>query len=140
MYTAYIDGGARGNPGPAGIGIVLLKNNKIIHEISQYIGRSTNNVAEYTALLFLLDYCKNKSIMSLYVYSDSELLVRQINKQYQVRHNLLKPIYDECQKHIEKMNEFKIEHIRREKNKRADALANEGMDDHLRGKEAKPLP
>jgi ribonuclease HI len=128
MYIAYIDGAARGNPGHAGIGIVIKKNNQIIKSISKYIGRQTNNVAEYSALLTLLDYSIDNNLSDLTVYSDSELLVKQINGQYKVKNLKLINLYNQCKLLINKLNSFSINHIKRELNEEADKLANIGID------------
>ena len=136
MYSMFIDGGARGNPGPAGIGIVILKDNKTIKELSFYIGRTTNNISEYSALIAGLYYIEKNNISNINIYSDSELLVRQINQEYKVRNPNLIKYYEEAMKYKHLFNIF---HIRREKNKRADLLANLAMDDGLKGNKAKSL-
>lgn len=136
MYEIYIDGGARGNPGPAGIGISVFKNKKSIKEFYYYIGKTTNNIAEYSALIVALYYIEKNNIDNVNIYSDSELLVKQINGIYKVSNKKLIDYYQEA---IKYKDLFNIYHIKREKNKRADLLANFGMDLYLKGKTPKSL-
>ncbi|MFW6242541.1 MAG: ribonuclease HI family protein [bacterium] len=136
MYEMYIDGGARGNPGPAGIGVSILKNKRPIKEFYYYIGKVTNNIAEYSALIAGLYYIEKNNINNINIYSDSELLVKQVNNIYKVRNNNLIKYHQEVMKYKDLFN---IYHIRREKNKRADLLANFGMDLYLKGEQAKSL-
>ena len=140
MFSSFIDGGSRGNPGIAGIGVVILKDNKLYHEFYKYIGKTSNNVAEYLALIHCLYYLELNNIRECLIHSDSELIVRQINGQYKVRHKDLIPLYNECMKYFTDKFKYKMIHIPREKNKRADLLANQAMDDGMKGAIAEPLP
>ena len=126
----YIDGAARGNPGQAGIGILIRKGSRNILELGEYIGETTNNVAEYQALIRGLEEVLLLSEKSAHFYSDSELLVRQINGQYRVKKEHLKSLCRHAQTLIKKLDKFSISHIPREKNKETDRLANLGIDKH----------
>jgi ribonuclease HI len=125
----YIDGAARGNPGKAGIGVVLRdKGSNVIEEIGKYIGETTNNVAEYRALLEGLKKAIAKGAKGVEILSDSELLVRQIQGEYRVRAESLLPLYKEAMEMLNSLRHWKIAHIPRERNSRADALANMAID------------
>ena len=126
----HIDGGARGNPGPAGVGVVLADGDDgtPLHEAGYFIGRATNNVAEYHGLLRSLELAAAMHAQHLTVRSDSQLLVRQINGEYRVKSADLKPLYQQAQKLLRQFEQTTIEHVRREQNGRADALANLAMD------------
>ena len=128
QYRAFIDGDSRGNPGPSGIGGVVYCGERKVFEISEYIGETTNNVAEYTALLSLLKNALTKNIRTLHICSDSQLLVFQLQGKYQVRHEHLIPLKREVDMLKKQFTAFTIEHIRRAYNKEADALANRGID------------
>lgn len=126
---AHIDGGARGNPGPAGYGAVLEdERGRKVAELSQYLGLRTNNYAEYSGLLAVLEYAQRHGYRSLKVRSDSELLVRQMRGVYKVRSPELRPLYELAQEMTRKLDWFEIAHVRREHNKLADRLANQAMD------------
>jgi probable phosphoglycerate mutase len=128
-YTAHIDGGARGNPGPAGYGVVITDSTgKKIAEISQYLGHQTNNYSEYNGLLAVLRYAIAQKIQSLKVISDSELMVRQMKGVYKVRHPELRKLYDEAQHLTAQIEHVEIRHALREHNQDADRLANHAMD------------
>ncbi|MFA6431369.1 MAG: ribonuclease HI family protein [Candidatus Margulisiibacteriota bacterium] len=129
ILTVYIDGAARGNPGPAGIGIVIKKGEGTIKEIADYIGEATNNVAEYTAFVCGLERVIHLKATEVHFYSDSELLVKQIKGEYQVKNAGLKPFYLRATSLIKKLKKFSISHIPREKNLEADMLANCGIDE-----------
>ena len=125
----YSDGGSRGNPGIAGIGVSIQdKEGNIIKEISQYIGEQTNNVAEYKALSRGLEVAFDLGIKKVTCYLDSELVVKQIKGEYKVKNEGMVTMYNMVMPLIKKFNSFEIIHIRRELNKRADQLANEAMD------------
>jgi ribonuclease HI len=129
VYVANIDGASRGNPGPASYAVVLRDpEGKIALELAKHIGRETNNVAEYFALLAALDYAASHNIAALRVRSDSELLVRQMQGRYKVKSADLKPLHERATKLSRQLQYFAIEHVRRELNRDADALANVALD------------
>ena len=129
-YRANIDGGSRGNPGPASYGVVIRDpRGQVIAKLKKYIGRSTNNVAEYYGLIAALDYAQQHSIRALRIESDSELLVRQMRGQYKVKSPELRPLYERARKMVQTFDTFKIDHVYREQNAEADALANEALDE-----------
>ena len=131
--TAHCDGGARGNPGPAGFGALLTaEDGSKVAELSEFLGMRTNNFAEYSGLLGCLDYALKNDIPRLRVVSDSELMVKQIQGKYQVKSPDLKPLYDEARRRIARLDNFEISHALRHKNKDADRLANEAMDRGMR--------
>jgi probable phosphoglycerate mutase len=128
-HTAHVDGGARGNPGPAGYGVAITDaSGHPIAELSEYLGHRTNNYAEYQGLLAALRYAAEHQIKALKVISDSELMVRQIKGIYKVRHPELRKLYDEAQQLVRRLEHFEIRHALREHNKTADRLANQAMD------------
>lgn len=128
--TIYIDGGARGNPGPAAAGVVIKSadDGTVLHEAGIFLGRATNNVAEYSALLAGLDAAVKLGASEAAVFSDSQLLVRQMNGQYRVRNEGLKPLHQEAQDMARKLQDFSITHVRRDKNVHADRLVNRALD------------
>jgi len=127
--SAHCDGGARGNPGPAGFGAVIQDaNGRVLAELSEFLGIQTNNVAEYSGLLAVLEYALKHGHPRLRVVSDSELMVKQIQGAYKVKSPGLKPLYDEARKRIARLEAFQISHALRHKNKDADRLANQAMD------------
>lgn len=129
---AYTDGASRGNPGNAGIGVLLMdEDHNVIKEISEYIGETTNNIAEYTAMITALKEALEMNFDEIEVISDSELMVKQINKEYQVKNEGLKPLYQEICELLKEFKSFTVRHVRREYNKRADELANRGIDEAL---------
>ena len=127
--SAHCDGGARGNPGPAGYGaLIQAPDGSVIAELSEFLGFKTNNFAEYSGLLGCLQYALDHGHSRLKLVSDSELMVKQIQGKYQVKSPDLKPLYDEAKRRIAKLDGFEISHALRHKNKDADRLANEAMD------------
>ena len=127
--VAYIDGGARGNPGPAGFGAVLRdEHGRPVAELSEYLGRQTNNYAEYSGLLAALAYALEHGFKAVKIISDSELMVRQLNGIYKVRDPRLRELYDRAQQMIRRLDWFRAVHVLREKNRDADRLANQAMD------------
>ena len=129
VHIANIDGASRGNPGPASYAVVIRDpSGKTILELAKNIGRETNNVAEYYALLAALDYATSHNISSLRIRSDSELLVRQMQGRYKVKSADLKPLHERASKMAKQLGYFAIEHVRRELNRDADALANVALD------------
>jgi ribonuclease HI len=129
-YQANIDGGSRGNPGPASYGVVIRDaSGQIVARLKKYIGRHTNNVAEYFGLIAALDYAQTHGIPALRVESDSELLVKQMRGQYRVKSEELKPLFERAKKMAVGLESFRIVHVYREQNQEADALANEALDE-----------
>lgn len=129
MLIAHVDGGARGNPGPAGFGVVLEdERGQKVDTLSGFLGHQTNNVAEYSGLLAALDYATKHGYRALKVVADSELLVKQIRGEYKVRAPQLQDLYTKARVMIRSLDSFRIEHTLRGGNKEADALANEAMD------------
>jgi ribonuclease HI len=128
-YHAHVDGGARGNPGPAGFGVVIHDSNgRKVAELSQYLGHHTNNYAEYNGLLAALRFAIAHGIKSLKIVSDSELMVRQMKGIYKVRHPELRKLYEEAQHLTSQIEYVDIRHALREHNQTADRLANQAMD------------
>lgn len=133
--NAFIDGASRGNPGESGIG-VLLKDDagNILASINGYIGKATNNIAEYTALIVCLKkaiHLKRINCTKITIHSDSELLVRQMNGQYRVKNEGIKEIFESVHRVLRSAKggfEYEIKHIKREQNRDADLLANAGID------------
>src|ERR1700675_2357076 len=129
VHIANIDGASRGNPGPASYAVVLRDpEGQIVLELAKNIGRETNNVAEYYALLAAPDYATSQNIRALRIRSDSELLVRQMQGRYKVKSADLKPLHERASKMSRQLRYFAIEHVRRELNRDADALANVALD------------
>ena len=128
----YSDGASRGNPGEAGAGIAILdeQGNELVGT-GKYLGQCTNNEAEYRALLFGLTKCAEFGAGRIMVNLDSELIVKQIHGQYKVKHPNLKPLYQETMKKFTRFASVRVAHVRREKNSRADELANRAIDEHL---------
>jgi len=129
VHIANIDGASRGNPGPASYAVVLRDpTGKVVLELAKNLGRETNNVAEYYALLAALDYATSHGIRALRIRSDSELLVRQMQGRYKVKSADLKPLHERASKLARQLHYFAIEHVRRELNRDADELANVALD------------
>ena len=130
--TIYTDGGARNNPGPAGIGCVLYnENKKIIKEISEYIGETTNNQAEYKACLRAMEEAKKLGAEELAFFLDSELVVKQLNREYKVKNKELAPLFMKIYNLSQQFKKVTFSHVRREFNKEADALVNEAIDNYI---------
>ncbi|HEU5451237.1 MAG TPA: ribonuclease HI family protein [Terriglobales bacterium] len=131
--VAHVDGGARGNPGPAGFGVVIEDEaGRPVARLSQYLGHRTNNYAEYMGLLSALAYALKHGFKALKVISDSELMVRQIQGKYKVKSPVLLDLYKHAKSLIQQLDWFRIEHTLREGNAEADRLANEAMDQGMR--------
>jgi ribonuclease HI len=127
--VAHIDGGARGNPGPAGYGVAIQDGTgRPVAELSEYLGKQTNNYAEYSGLLGALTYALEHGCKALKVFSDSELMVKQIKGQYKVKNATLQELHGKATKMIRELDKFEIGHVLREKNRDADRLANLAMD------------
>lgn len=126
---AHIDGASRGNPGPAAYGVVLTTaQGEPLAAFSKYLGRATNNVAEYQALLAALDYALGRRHLRLRVISDSELLVRQVEGRYKVKSPDLKPLHERVLQLVGRFEAFAIVYLPREQNREADRLANRALD------------
>jgi len=127
-FRAGFDGGSRGNPGPAAWGVVVLDlEGRAIEGFAGAIGRATNNVAEYTALLEALAIALAREADDVELLADSELVVKQVKGEYKVRHPDLIPLHAEAVRRIARLRRFKIGHIPREKNKDADKLVNRAL-------------
>jgi ribonuclease HI len=127
-FRAGFDGGSRGNPGPAAWGVVVLDpEGRVIEGFAGAIGRATNNVAEYTALLEALAIALAREADDVELLADSELVVKQVRGEYKVRHPDLIPLHAEAVRRIARLRKFKIGHIPREKNKDADKLVNRAL-------------
>ena len=130
MVRAYIDGGARGNPGPAGYGVrVETADGTLLAELHGGLGIATNNVAEYNGLLAALKWAVDHDERRVHVRADSELLVKQMRGEYKVRNPGLQALYARARLLVMELDEVKFEHVRREFNKEADRLSNLGMDE-----------
>jgi len=124
----YTDGGARGNPGPAGIGVVILDSaRKKIKELYKYIGETTNNIAEYSALVSGLEEARSLEADELVVHIDSELVARQLNGEYKVKDANIKELWTFALRLLKGFKSFEIKHIERSKNKEADKLVNKAI-------------
>src|SRR4028118_2155097 len=123
--TLQFDGGSRGNPGPAGIGVVLrAADDTPLVTLGRFIGRATNNVAEYKALITALEEAKKLGAKKIIIRGDSELIIKQMKGEYRVKHPDMKELYEEAQDLIRQFGQAKIEHNLRHKNELADKLAN----------------
>ena len=132
-FHANIDGGSRGNPGPAAYGVVMRDGRgEVVARLKKYIGQNTNNVAEYFGLIAALDYAQTHGIRALRVESDSELLVKHMRGQYKVKSKELKPLFERAKKMSQTLEMFRIEHVYREQNREADALVNQALDETSR--------
>jgi ribonuclease HI len=128
----YTDGAARGNPGPAGAGAVILNPaGHVMAKIGKFLGESTNNVAEYTGLILGLKRARAMGIKELDVFSDSELLVKQLSGDYAVKADHLKPLHDEAKQLLAAFSEVDVAHIPREENEAADEMSNRAIDERL---------
>jgi ribonuclease HI len=127
--VAYIDGGARGNPGPAGFGVRLERaDGSLVEEFGQSIGVATNNVAEYRALVAALEWARSHGHRELHVRSDSQLLVQQMLGNYRVKHPGLQPLHARARMLAHEIGRVTFEHVGRSLNEHADRLANTAMD------------
>jgi ribonuclease HI len=130
MMTASIDGGSRGNPGPAGFGVQIVDpDGAVVAELHGALENTTNNVAEYNGLLAALAWAVDHGQKALHIRSDSELLVKQLRGEYRVKHPGLQPLYQDARALIARIGRVTFEHVRREFNKDADRLANLAMDE-----------
>ena len=128
-HVAHCDGGSRGNPGPSGYGAVVEDaQGRVVARLSEYLGRQTNNFAEYSGLLAVLSWALENGVRRLRVVSDSELMVNQMKGRYKVASPALRPLWDEARRRAAKLEGFEIGHTLRGGNQEADRLANEAMD------------
>jgi probable phosphoglycerate mutase len=131
--VAYVDGGARGNPGPAGYGVRIERpDGSLVEEFHESIGHATNNVAEYRALLAALEWARAHGVRTMHVRSDSLLLVQQMLGRYKVKHAGLQPLHARAAELARGIGRVTYEHVGRESNADADRLANEAMDEAAR--------
>jgi len=127
-----VDGGARGNPGPAAIGaVVTTPAGDPVAEKGVYIGEATNNVAEYRAVLLGIELARQAGARELEIVNDSELVARQIGGQYKVKHAGLRPLFVETMRELREFDRWTVRNVRRESNERADELVNQALDDAL---------
>ncbi|MDB5305800.1 MAG: rnhA [Gemmataceae bacterium] len=138
--TMHIDGAARGNPGPAAYAVVITRPGLPVVEEADTLGSATNNVAEYTALVRGLERAAELGLKKLAVFSDSELLVKQMNGEYRVKHPDLIPLYETAKQLARAFDALTITHVRRAQNARADALGNQALDGKPRRRGAEILP
>jgi probable phosphoglycerate mutase len=126
--TANVDGGSRGNPGPAGYGVRIQHGDEVV-ELKGALHLATNNVAEYNGLLAALRWAVQHGLATLHIRADSELMVKQMRGEYRVKNPGLQPLFEEARSLTRKIGRVTFEHVRREFNKDADRLANEAMDE-----------
>jgi ribonuclease HI len=138
--TMHIDGAARGNPGPAAYAVVLNRPGEAVVEEADTIGTASNNVAEYTALLRGLELAIDLGVKQLAVFSDSELMVKQMNGEYRVKNADLLPLYEEANRLKKLVGAVTLSHVRREQNARADAIGNQALDGRPRRRGQPPPP
>lgn len=125
----HTDGGARGNPGPAGIGIYMTTpTGEVVKEIAEYIGETTNNQAEYQALIRGLEEARELGAQTLQIFMDSELIVKQIKREYKVKNKDLAPLFAGVNSLSQQFKNVSVEHVPRAQNKEADRLVNEAID------------
>jgi ribonuclease HI len=127
--VANVDGGSRGNPGPAGYGVRIQQDDGSVVELKAALGLATNNVAEYNGLLAALRWAAEHGVSTLHVRADSELMVKQMKGVYRVKNPGLLPLYEDARGLVRQIGRVTFEHVRRELNKDADRLANEAMDE-----------
>jgi ribonuclease HI len=127
LLELHIDGAAKGNPGPGGIGVVVSQDGRVVKNISHYIGEVTNNVAEYTALIYGLQEALIRRSERVKVYSDSELLCKQLQGLYKIKDEGLRVLHTQVRHLLSGIPDFDIAHIPREDNASADALANQAV-------------
>jgi ribonuclease HI len=130
--VVHVDGGARGNPGPAAIGVVVSKpDGTVLEEFGERIGVATNNVAEYRALLRGVDLAQSLGARELEIINDSELVARQLTGAYKVKHPSMKPLYEQAIASLRALDRWQIRSVPRAQNARADALVNAALDGEL---------
>lgn len=137
----HVDGGARGNPGPGAAGVVLTDQaGAVLHRAGYYLGRTTNNVAEYEALIRGLEAARACGASTVNVYSDSELLVRQMNGEYRVKSAHLQPLHQRAMRLCRQFESCVVKHVRRDRNVGADRLVNRALDGRCDVGQVTPLP
>ncbi|WP_225410792.1 ribonuclease HI family protein [Stigmatella hybrida] len=128
----YSDGAARGNPGPAGAGAVLIEpGGQVVARIGKFLGQQTNNYAEYMGLLIGLKHARSLGTKEIEIFADSELLIRQLGGRYQVKSPILRPLYEEAVKLLNDFSRVKLVHVPREMNAEADEMSNRAIDERL---------
>ena len=129
MITAYFDGGARSNPGPAGYGVHIVDDlGNVLAELHGSLGNTTNNIAEYNGLIAALQWAVDHGLKQISIKGDSQLIIEQMRGNYKVKHEGLKPLYLKARMLVMQIGDVTFEHVRREQNKDADRLSNIGMD------------
>jgi ribonuclease HI len=128
VVTIYTDGGARGNPGPAAFAYVITRAGARDVEANGYLGKTTNNIAEYTALVRALEHAQKLDGKRLVIHSDSELMIKQMRGEYKVKNEGLRPLYEEAQELSGAFESVQFRHVPREQNRRADKLCNDALD------------
>jgi probable phosphoglycerate mutase len=129
VITAYFDGGARSNPGPAGYGVYIVDDaGTVLAELSGSLGNTTNNIAEYNGLIAALQWAVDRDLTQLAVKGDSLLIIEQMRGNYKVKNEGLKPLHLKARMLVMQIGNVTFEHVRREHNKEADRLSNVGMD------------
>ncbi len=129
--TIYTDGASRNNPGDAGAGVYVLEDGKPSVQICKYLGKTTNNIAEYNAAIIGFEHAVKRGATKVRLFADSELLVKQVNGQYKVKNEGLKPLHARIKELIAKIGVVEVQYIPRERNKEADALANKAIDEKI---------
>ncbi|MDA8099968.1 MAG: ribonuclease HI family protein [Nitrospiraceae bacterium] len=129
--TIYTDGASRNNPGEAGAGVHVVKDGKPEEGLARYLGTTTNNIAEYTAAIMGLEHVLRLGATSVKLFADSELLVKQINGQYKVKNEGLKPLHAKVKELMARIGKVEVRYIPRAQNKEADALANKAIDEKI---------
>ena len=129
--TLYTDGASRNNPGEAGAGVHVIQDGKPADGLARYLGVTTNNIAEYTAAIIGLEHAISIGAKRVKLFADSELMVKQINGQYKVKNEGLKPLHAKVKDLIARIGCVEVQYIRREMNKEADALANRAIDEKI---------
>lgn len=131
--TLFADGGSRGNPGPAALGAVLVDaEGRVLREIAEYLGVTTNNVAEWSALVAGLEAALDLGVREIAVRLDSELVVKQLSGEYRVKHPNLQPLHARAKSLLRRFEHADVAHVRRKQNAEADALVNRALDEHAR--------
>jgi ribonuclease HI len=130
--TIFTDGASRNNPGEAGAGIFILRDGRPLERIARYLGTTTNNIAEYQAAIIGLEHCVKLGATVVRMHADSELMVKQLNGQYKVKNEGLRPLHQRAKELIAKIGRVEVRYIPREQNKEADALANKAIDEKIK--------